>query len=277
MDKRRFVDNDIAFELSDMNQPSAYINAIDLILSDGSAVPSNWLASTLPMVDPGQMVTALIDSSTPYLWLPEQICENFASALNLTYNSTLNIYTFDRDPAQRTELQNLNFSISVQLSAKSSSVQAVTIDLPYQSFDQQMTYPETKYYFPLKKATNESQYTLGRTFLQEAYLIVDYERGNFSVHQTLFPSDATTNTSGITEISRPADSKFTGPDSQPGGSMPKATIAGVAVGCVALVALLIIANVYRIRYNRLKAAQNPQPPTEKSLSKAGMLLAKLHI
>lgn len=39
----------------------------------------------------------------------------------------------------------------------------------------------TSRYFPLMRAANESQYTLGRTFLQEAYIIADYERRNFSV------------------------------------------------------------------------------------------------
>ncbi|KAL8640368.1 MAG: hypothetical protein Q9226_008757 [Calogaya cf. arnoldii] len=41
----------------------------------------------------------------------------------------------------------------------------------------------TTRYFPLIRAANESQYTLGRTFLQEAYLIADYERRNFSISQ----------------------------------------------------------------------------------------------
>ena len=47
------------------------------------------------------------------------------------------------------------------------------IVLPYASFDLLASYPRvlnaTKY-FPLKRAANESQYTLGRTFLQEAYV-----------------------------------------------------------------------------------------------------------
>jgi len=47
----------------------------------------------------------------------------------------------------------------------------VRIVLPYAAFDLKAEYPlvqNTSYYFPLKHAANETQYTLGRTFLQEA-------------------------------------------------------------------------------------------------------------
>ena len=38
----------------------------------------------------------------------------------------------------------------------------------------------------MKRATDD-QYTLGRSFLQDAYLAVDYDQGNFSVYQALYP------------------------------------------------------------------------------------------
>ena len=47
----------------------------------------------------------------------------------------------------------------------------VQIALPYASFDLEVQYPfeaDTTRYFPLQQAVNESQYILGRTFLQEA-------------------------------------------------------------------------------------------------------------
>ena len=50
----------------------------------------------------------------------------------------------------------------------------VDIHLPYSSFDLAMDYPLVACnisgirYFPLKRAANSSQYTLGRAFLQEA-------------------------------------------------------------------------------------------------------------
>jgi hypothetical protein len=38
------------------------------------------------------------------------------------------------------------------------------------------------WYFPIKQARNPIQYVLGRAFLQNVYLISDYEREAFSVH-----------------------------------------------------------------------------------------------
>jgi hypothetical protein len=51
--------------------------------------------------------------------------------------------------------------------------QTVSIDLPYNAFDLQADYPiypNATNYFPLRRASNDTQYTLGRVFLQEAYV-----------------------------------------------------------------------------------------------------------
>jgi len=47
-------------------------------------------------------------------------------------------------------------------------------------------------YFPLKRADNDTQYTLGRVFLQNAYVIANYEFFNFSVHQAIYPDTSVT-------------------------------------------------------------------------------------
>ncbi|RAL66809.1 hypothetical protein DID88_007592 [Monilinia fructigena] len=71
----------------------------------------------------------------------------------------------------------------------------VNITLPYAAFDWWAEYPlvqNATRYFPLKRASDSSQITLGRVFLQEAYLIADYERSQFSIHQrnwsTFYPT-----------------------------------------------------------------------------------------
>ena len=65
-----------------------------------------------------------------------------------------------------------NASLAFQISTDTTSTNGVEIILPYASFDLVVTdtYPNvnaTSRYFPLKRAANESQYTLGRTILQE--------------------------------------------------------------------------------------------------------------
>jgi hypothetical protein len=87
----------------------------------------------------------------------------------------------------------------------------VNITLPYDAFDLQLSYPylpnttyadPSKYYFPLRQAANETQYVLGRAFLQEAYLITDYERNNFSIHQAVHNASLLGNIS-LVNIQRP--------------------------------------------------------------------------
>ena len=82
----------------------------------------------------------------------------------------------------------------------------VDIVMGYRSFDLTAEYPivnNATRYFPLKQAQNDSQYTLGRTFLQDAYVIADYDRSNFSVSQAVFHNGS--NTQQIVAIRRPND------------------------------------------------------------------------
>jgi len=62
-----------------------------------------------------------------------------------------------------------------------SQVGGPTVDivLPYSSFDLEAKYPSVlnnTHYFPLLRAANDSQYTLGRTFLQDAYVSPNVEQ-----------------------------------------------------------------------------------------------------
>jgi hypothetical protein len=61
---------------------------------------------------------------------------------------------------------------------------------PYSAFDYTVGWPfynDTVYYFPIRRAANSTQYVLGRTFLQQAHIIVDYGRRNFTIAPAEFP------------------------------------------------------------------------------------------
>lgn len=65
----------------------------------------------------------------------------------------------------------------------------INIDLPHSTFDLQAGYPifaNSTNYFLIRRAANESQYVIGRAFLQEAYLSVDWERSYFNISQAVF-------------------------------------------------------------------------------------------
>jgi len=135
--------------------------------------------------------TALVDSAIPYLWLPTEICNIFADEFGLEYLAERNYYFVNE--SSRLKNHNTKKKVTFTLARNSSSSEIVSVTLPYEAFDLQLSYPISLgtpyYYFPIRRA--KAQNILGRAFLQEAYLIVDYERSNFSINPALFPGDST--------------------------------------------------------------------------------------
>lgn len=134
-------------------------------------------------------ITAFVDSTEAQIWLPVEVCKAFETAFGLTYNDTNGFYLVD--DALHNQLQAKNANVTFTLGSTASGGETINITLPYASFDLLLKPPaanltsNTKY-FPLRRADNDTQYTLGRTFLQEAYLTVDWERQNFSISECLF-------------------------------------------------------------------------------------------
>src|ERR1700759_983201 len=141
--------------------------------------------------------TALIDSATTHYYLPPEICKTFAQTFNLRYNSTLALYLVNGTEHDR--LQRLNPEILITLSNKDEGGQDITFSLPYPSLELRLTnaYPSMANwtrYVPLRPASTSSQPVLGRAFLQEVYLIANYEARNFSLGKRNFSSSITNDT-----------------------------------------------------------------------------------
>lgn len=125
------------------------------------------------------------------------------------------------------------------MGASSSGGESVEITLPYAAFDLTVAYPiefNSTNYFPLKRAANDTQYTLGRTFLQEAYLIADYERSNFTVAPCAWVQNAEADIRTIIspDTALPSEAKAS-------SGVSAGAIAGIVIGVVALIALLLAA------------------------------------
>lgn len=134
---------------------------------------------------------ANIDSTLPELWLPKSICDKFEDAFGLVYNTTWGLYLVNDTLHER--LMELNPSLTFRLGDQLVPGENNTsITLPYAAFDLWKTtvVPDipTVRYFPIRQASNDDQVTLGRAFLQEAYLVVDHEREQFSISQAKFAS-----------------------------------------------------------------------------------------
>jgi hypothetical protein len=135
------------------------------------------------------IVTAL-DSLTTQLWLPISACHAFESAFDLVWNETYELYLLSE--AQHSALVAKNASVTFTLSTGlTTSTERLNITLPYAAFDLKASPPlagsDTFFYFPLKQAANDTQYTLGRVILQEIYIIADYDWGYTTLYEAVYP------------------------------------------------------------------------------------------
>ena len=248
VDTNRFVQTDTTFALDSALQPVVAINAITVSAepaSDTSSKP-NW-TSPLSLSTAADAALFTIDSSTPFLWLPEDVCDRFAEAFGLYYNETLQLYTFEGNSTGQSQLPDWGLTFTFTIADLPGSSNSIELTLPYETFDLELTYPFPTYwanytspavkYFPVRKAANSSQLTIGRMFLQETYLTVDYERNNFSLSQAKFSLDALTDMN-LVEITRPAKSSFAGPQTNSSGPT-SGTKTGIGIGVAFSSAILI--------------------------------------
>ncbi|KAK0100581.1 hypothetical protein ONS95_007039 [Cadophora gregata] len=222
-------------------------------------------------------IDIFINSLVSEIWLPVNVCEAFAQQFNLTWIESGQLYIVGADAHAALVKQNPSFTFKIgQAGGAGESVEIV---LPYAAFDLVLTAPivgnDTRY-FPLKQAQNATQYTLGRTFLQEAYVIADYERKNFSVSQALFPP--TSLAASLTAIVPPGtpgsgnDTNSTSTDtssSSKKSGLGAGAIAGIAIGAVAALALIGLAVFLwnRKRKQRAELADTsiaPPPPFDET-------------
>jgi hypothetical protein len=180
---------------------------------------------------------AMIDSTVPYLYLPESVCTAFEKEFGLVYDEYYDLYLVN--DTLHDSLKAQNKSITLTLGESTAGGQTVNITLPYAAMDLQISYPyvaNTSRYYPLKRGANSTQYTLGRAFLQEAYVAADYERRNFTVAPCAWQQNAPAD---IRTIFSP-DSKYSFNNGNSEG-ISDGAIAGIVIGVLAIIALLAAA------------------------------------
>ncbi|KXT11014.1 hypothetical protein AC579_7948 [Pseudocercospora musae] len=181
-----------------------------------------------------------VDSTVPHVWLPDDSIEAFVAAFGLTYDNTTDLFLVN--DTMHEKLLELNPTITFVLGDSTTTTVDGTqnIVLPYAAFDLQASYPfypNSTNYFPIRRAANDTQYTIGRTLLQEAYLIADHGRNNFTIAQASFDNmDA----QSLVEISKPPASNMTGEEqiSKSSSGLSGGSIGGIVVGAVAAIALI---------------------------------------
>lgn len=218
---------------------------------------------TTPLLSSG--ILALIDSTVSQMWLPKDACALFQNSFGLIYDNSTGLYFVNA--TQHTKLVAQNPNVTFTLGVEKTGGQTTNITFPYAAFDLNITYPTVQnstYYFPIRQAINDTQYTLGRVFLQEAYLTVDYLQSNFSVSQhtwdadqkshivSILPPDSTTTSapgSSSTATDTPGDRAASG-----SSGLSTGAIVGIVIGVVALLAI-ISGLFFYLRSRKRKAAE----------------------
>ncbi|KAK7953559.1 hypothetical protein PG996_014451 [Apiospora saccharicola] len=260
-DTSRFTENSVSFTMArDLTR--------DLVVVLQSVSYSGGSTSDTLLSEP---IDIFIDSTDPNLWLPTKACEAFEKAFGLTLDDASGMYLVNE--SHHTQLLDSDAQVTFRLSDVKNGGDTVRVVLPYAAFDLKAEYPlarESSYYFPLKRAANVTQYTLGRTFLQEAYLSADYERGVFNVSSCTWNEGADENIVTIPSKDPSDSSDFgsgprNGSGSGSGSSKPSlggGAIAGIVVGAVAGLAVIAAAILFCRRRQRKKAsyaASEPEP------------------
>lgn len=109
-------------------------------------------------------ILSFLDATVSQIWLPLDACEAFERVFGLTFDTASGLYLVN-------ETMHQDATLVFTIGANTISTPTVDLSFPYAAFDLQLTAypnaPNATRYFPLRRAANDSQYTLGRTFLQE--------------------------------------------------------------------------------------------------------------
>ena len=160
-DSSRFTPNDVVFNFASDISRDLVVGLQSIQFSDSQTQDKELLPS-------GGILT-FIDSTIPHIWLPIDACKAFEDAFGITHDNQTDLYLVNDTLHDNLTKQDANVSFIVANQLQGGST--VTITFPYAAFDLQVGYPtvnSTQHYFPLRRAANDTQYTLGRTFLQES-------------------------------------------------------------------------------------------------------------
>ena len=109
-----------------------------------------------------------MDSTLPFLELPEEACNRWKDAFNLDYDAKRGL--FYPSPITITQLRRRAPEVVLSIAAPSNHSHSLSIILPFASFDhtlQNDSKSDPIAYIPIKMANKERGVVLGRVLFQE--------------------------------------------------------------------------------------------------------------
>ncbi|EDU48788.1 conserved hypothetical protein [Pyrenophora tritici-repentis Pt-1C-BFP] len=264
-DRSRLTDQSVSIAMPSAQNTSLAVGVNSILYKPDQNVEANTISFTQ------RGFPATIDSTFPYLILPDEIIDSFVSNFSLGYDETSKLFTVNTSSHANNLRANAEVIMKISASADTDSNDFVSIVLPYAAFDLQADFPlfsNQTSYFPIRRSENE-QFVLGRAFLQEAYIIVDYEHQNFTVAPAVFEQPMP-KPSLVTIFDR-SYTLPTAQDNNDGGELSSGAIAGIVVGIVAvfIIAALGIFFLWKKRRASKKSMDHTPNPSEIDTTFAG--------
>lgn len=225
------------------------------------------------LTTPGTYVT--INPGAPYMYLPRATCDKIAEFLPVHYDEAFNLYLWDKsDSAFHDIVKSLHF---LSFGFASSNNRTQKINVPFGVLNLTLSSPlvsEPTPYFPCSPLRDGQTATLGRAFLQAAFLAQNWHTNRVYLSQAPGPAyepeylrAIATDDTQLQPATNPPTWQSTWTqalppwdDSDEGSSLSGGAIAGVVVGIIALLAIIAGAAIWFTR--RRKRRQSWTKPSD---------------
>lgn len=269
---------DIGMGVAEGESPFPFTSKSGLLASGNSSI--------------GVAMRVIVDPIAPFIYLPKSSCDAIAAHLPVKYQPSLGLYFWDTgSKAYHTIISSPSF-LSFTFRYNSSVTQNMTINVPFSLLNLTLAPPlatTPTQYFPCNSfdyGKSYSSYTLGKAFLQAAFLGVNWKdegNGNWFLAQAPgpnTPSAAAVQPIGVNDTSiAPStnnwadtwkgtwtpitSSKSSNPTTAPQddsksskSGISTGAIIGIAIGCAIVVILALVAAV--LYWKRRKGIRNSQ-------------------
>ena len=123
-------------------------------------------------------IRVLIEATIPYLYLPGSTCDAIAAQLPVTFHSDYGLYFWNTTDPKYTRIVTSPAYLSFTFRLNQSNSQNMTIKVPFGLLNLTLQAPlinTPTQYFPCRPLTDSGSYTLGRAFLQAAFVGVNWQ------------------------------------------------------------------------------------------------------
>ncbi len=190
-DQNRII-GDIITETDDYTKAIS-LNDISIRVVDGSSPwdfdsKSGLLAANNASISSGGIKVS-VDGCSPYLTLPQSTCDAIAEHLPVKYNKNLGLYIWQQSDPKYSQIVSSASALDFTFLA-GSNTQRVNISVPFRHLNLTLTGPlvdTDQQYFPCYTGPSGG-YTLGRAFLQDAFVGANWDSKTWWLAQAPGPN-----------------------------------------------------------------------------------------